>query len=130
PSDVRQGLTRGHVVCDRPAKRGAEFIAQLLARQDPELGRDRRSAVNRPPLTLRMHERDNVAIVANDGGLLAGTVLADGVTLRERVPRAHKVALVDIPTGEPVLRYNVTIGHALRDIAAGSWVHEGTVRVR
>ena len=71
-----------------------------------------------------MHERDNVAIVANDGGLLAGTVLVDGVTLRERVPQAHKVALVDIAAGEPVLRYNVTIGHALRDIAAGSWVHE------
>ena len=71
-----------------------------------------------------MHERDNVAIVANDGGLPAGTVLVDGVTLRERVPQAHKVALVDIAAGEPVLRYNVTIGHALRDIAAGSWVHE------
>ncbi len=27
----------------------------------------------RPPLTIRMHERDNVAIVANDGGLPAGT---------------------------------------------------------
>ena len=24
------------------------------------------------PLTIRMHERDNVAIVANDGGLPAG----------------------------------------------------------
>ena len=30
------------------------------------------------PLTIRMHERDNVAIVANDGGLPAGTVLTAG----------------------------------------------------
>src|SRR5205814_6113150 len=124
PGGSRTGISRGHAVCDRPEQRGAEAIAQLLARQEPELGRDRRAAVNRPPLTLRMHERDNVAIVANDGGLPAGTVLVDGVTLRERVPQAHKVALVDIAAGEPVLRYNVTIGHALRDIAAGSWVHE------
>ncbi len=27
------------------------------------------------PRTIRMHELDNVAIVANDGGLPAGTVL-------------------------------------------------------
>jgi galactarate dehydratase len=29
----------------------------------------------RAPLTLSMHAADNVAIVANDGGLAAGTVL-------------------------------------------------------
>jgi galactarate dehydratase len=74
--------------------------------------------------TIRMHERDNVAIVANDGGLEAGTALPGGPTLRERVPQAHKVALVDIAAGAPVLRYGIPIGHALKDIAAGSWVHE------
>jgi len=82
------------------------------------------AAVQRPPLLLRIHERDNVAIVANDGGLPAGTVIGDGLTLRERVPQAHKVALVDIAAGAAVLRYNVPIGVALRDIPAGSWVHE------
>ena len=46
--------------------------------------------------TIRMHERDNVAIVANDGGLPAGTVFPSGLTLREQVPQGHKVALVDI----------------------------------
>ena len=76
------------------------------------------------PLTITMHERDNVAIVANDGGLPAGTVLASGLTLLDRVPQGHKVALVDLPSGAPVLRYNVAIGHALKNIPAGSWVHE------
>ena len=33
------------------------------------------------PLTIRMHERDNVAIVANDGGLPAGTEFPSGLTL-------------------------------------------------
>jgi len=71
-----------------------------------------------------MHDRDNVAIVANDGGLAAGTVFADGLRLVERVPQGHKVALVDIPEGSPVRRYDVIIGTALRDLPAGSWVHE------
>jgi galactarate dehydratase len=56
------------------------------------------------PLYIRMHERDNVAIVANDGGLPAGATFASGLTLVERVPQGHKVALVDIAQGEPVLR--------------------------
>ena len=76
------------------------------------------------PLTIRMHERDNVAIVANDGGLPAGTEFPSGLKLREHVPQSHKVSLVDLPEGAPVLRYNVVIGYALADIPAGSWVHE------
>jgi len=77
-----------------------------------------------PPLKIRMHERDNVAIVANDGGLAAGTVFDDGLKLVDRVPQGHKVALVDIAAGAPVRRYDVVIGTALRDLPAGSWVHE------
>ena len=76
------------------------------------------------PLTIRMHASDNVAIVANDGGLPVGTALPGGLVLRDKVPQGHKVALVDLPQGAAVLRYGVPIGHALADIAAGSWVHE------
>src|SRR4051812_7257859 len=81
------------------------------------------------PLYIKMHERDNVAIVANDGGLEAGTVFADGLTLREKVPQAHKVSLVDLAEGDPVRRYDVTIGTALRPIPAGSWVHERLLKM-
>ncbi|HRH88884.1 MAG TPA: galactarate dehydratase [Rubrivivax sp.] len=81
------------------------------------------------PLTIRMHERDNVAIVANDGGLGAGSVLSSGLVLRDRVPQGHKVALADIAAGAPVLRYGIPIGHALADIAAGSWVHERLLKM-
>jgi galactarate dehydratase len=76
------------------------------------------------PLTILMHPADNVAIVANDGGLPEGTKLPSGLVLREKVPQGHKVALVDIPAGGAVRRYDVTIGRALKDVAAGSWVHE------
>ncbi|TFZ07622.1 galactarate dehydratase [Ramlibacter humi] len=83
----------------------------------------------RPPHTIRMHPADNVAIVANDGGLPAGTVLASGLGLKDKVPQGHKVALVDLPEGTAVLRYNVPIGYALKDIPAGSWVHERLLRM-
>ncbi|MGB4061512.1 MAG: galactarate dehydratase [Burkholderiaceae bacterium] len=82
------------------------------------------AAAARPPHTIRMHAQDNVAIVANDGGLAAGTALPNGLVLRDRVPQGHKVALVDVPAGGAVLRYGIPIGHAVADIAAGSWVHE------
>jgi galactarate dehydratase len=73
---------------------------------------------------ISMHPSDNVAIVGNNGGLPAGTVLASGLVLREQVPQAHKVALVDLAPGQVVLRYGVVIGRAKAAIAAGSWVHE------
>ncbi|WP_399683880.1 galactarate dehydratase [Xenophilus sp.] len=83
----------------------------------------------RAPLYIRMHEADNVAIVANDGGLPAGTVFPCGLTLVDRVPQAHKVALADIPEGAPVRRYGVAIGYALKDLPRGSWVHERLLRM-
>lgn len=81
------------------------------------------------PRRIRMHESDNVAIVVNDGGLEAGATFDDGLVVRDRVPQGHKIALRDLKEGEPIVRYNVTIGYALRDIAAGSWVHERLLRM-
>jgi galactarate dehydratase len=81
------------------------------------------------PRYITMHPGDNVAIVANDGGLPAGTVFASGLTLLEHVPQGHKVALADLREGSVVRRYNVAIGYALKDIPAGSWVHERLLRM-
>jgi galactarate dehydratase len=71
-----------------------------------------------------MHPKDNVAIVANNGGLPSKTVLTTGLILRDQVPQGHKVAIADIPADAPVLRYGIPIGYALKNISAGSWVHE------
>ncbi len=81
------------------------------------------------PFSISMHAADNVAIIANDGGLPAGTVLSSGQVLVDHVPQAHKVALVDIPEGGVIRRYNVVIGYALKPIPAGSWVHEKLVQM-
>lgn len=76
------------------------------------------------PRVIRMDATDNVAIVANDLGLLKGTKLPDGTVLREFVPQGHKVALSDIAKGGAVRRYDVVIGFAGEDLPAGSWVNE------
>lgn len=81
-------------------------------------------AAARPPHRIHMHAADNVAIVANDGGLKAGATFADGLVLVDNVPQGHKVALTDLAEGDAVLRYNVVIGYALKAIPRGSWVHE------
>jgi len=81
------------------------------------------------PLTVRVHPLDNVAIAVSPDGLATGTVLPEGVTLREAVPQAHKVALQTLPEGAPILRYGQVIGHAAREIPAGSWVREDVIRM-
>ena len=86
-------------------------------------------SASRAPLAIRMHEADNVAIIANDGGLPAGAVLPSGLALCEKVPQGHKVALVDMAEGAAVRRYDVAIGYALQPIPAGCWVHERLLRM-
>lgn len=81
------------------------------------------------PRCIQIHPDDNVAIVVNDGGLPAGSVLPDGLVLATRVPQGHKVALTDLEEGAPILRYNVVIGHASRAISKGSWVEEAMIRM-
>ena len=78
---------------------------------------------------IKMHEADNVAIVVNDGGLPAGSAFEDGLVLVEGVPQGHKVALTDLAEGDPVTRYNVTIGYADQAIPRGSWVSEKVLRM-
>jgi galactarate dehydratase len=68
-----------------------------------------------------MHERDNVAIVANDGGLPAGTRFAAASTLVDGCRKATRWRCATSPRASAVRRYNVTIGRAARAIppAAG-----------
>ena len=81
-------------------------------------------------LAIRVHPRDNVAVVAAD--VQAGNVvcLADGTEVRsvEAIARGSKVALIPIPCGEAVIRYGEEIGRATADIVAGQHVHTHNLR--
>ena len=87
------------------------------------------NATGASPLYIRIHASDNVAIVANDGGLKAGAEFPDGLRLVDNVPQGHKVALVDLAEGDAIRRYDVVIGYAQKALPRGSWVHERVMRM-
>ena len=73
-------------------------------------------------LTIQIKQEDNVAVAVHD--LPAGTVIESGVTTRDPIPQAHKIALRDIPAGGAIVCYGVVLGHAKKPIPAGSWINE------
>lgn len=75
-------------------------------------------------ILIQVHPDDNVAIVANDGGLPAGTEVDDGIRLPEHIPQGHKVCLADIDKGAHIIRYGEVIGTAAADITRGGLVDE------
>ena len=76
------------------------------------------------PLYVQINEADNVGIVANIEGVLAGTEFPGGLIAAVAIPQSHKIALGPIAQGEQVFRYGYTIGRATRDISPGEWVRE------
>lgn len=73
---------------------------------------------------LVISDADNVATALED--LEAGVRLSIGgeeITVLERVPRGHKLALHAIGPGEAVVKYGSPIGTATAPIAAGHHVH-------
>jgi altronate hydrolase len=87
-----------------------------------------------PPIPLSqvaVHLRpdDNVAVAARSlAPGLAVTFDGQELTVMNRLPMGHKLAVRPIAAGEPVLKYGQTIGFAARDIAAGEHVHVQNVR--
>ncbi len=78
---------------------------------------------------IRMHPADNVVIARIDVGI--GTPLpGEGIASRSQVSAGHKLAARAIRPGEPILKYNVCIGFAARDIAAGTHVHSHNMAFR
>ena len=72
-------------------------------------------------------DRDNVAtaLEALDAGRVIGGPVA--FTVREPIPRGHKVALRAISAGENVVKYGNPIGVATSAIPPGAHVHTHNV---
>jgi SAF domain len=71
---------------------------------------------------------DNVATALE--ALEPGRVIANGtaeLTVRDAIPRGHKVALVRIAPGAAVIKYGSSIGVATEEITAGAHVHTHNV---
>ena len=67
-------------------------------------------------LAVRLHPDDSVVVALRD--ILAGESVAnEGVTVREPIPRSHKIAVRPIDPGKPVRKFGQIIGVASRPIA-------------
>jgi altronate dehydratase len=81
-----------------------------------------------PKRAIRINAKDNVAtLVETAAGGDEVTVVTGRdtqvVTAREPIPYNFKIALVDIPRGQAILKYGEVIGEASMDIPKGSLVH-------
>ena len=72
---------------------------------------------------IRLHPNDNVVVARVDVGI--GTeVPSEHFTSRSQVPAGYKIAARPIKKGEPILKYNVTVGFANVDIEPGTMVSQ------
>ena len=78
---------------------------------------------------IRLHPNDNIVVARVDVGI--GTeVPSESFTSRSQVPAGYKIAAKKILKGEPILKYNVTVGFANTDIEAGMMVHSHNTEFR
>lgn len=79
------------------------------------------------PRTILLSPSDNVvaAVDTVDKG-----VVVNGVTAIDRIPRGHKMSLVGLTEGEPVIKFGQIIGFATKAVPPGSWLHEHNVGMR
>ena len=74
-------------------------------------------------VAVHLHSQDNVAIaqVNLQADITLGHITQ--IPVRQPIPSGHKVALQEIPAGEPVRRYGQVIGFAKQTILPGEHVH-------
>jgi altronate hydrolase len=84
---------------------------------------------NPKPLTIRLHNSDNVVVARSD--IQAGTeIAAEKITCVDNVSFGHKVAASVIKAGDGIHKYGQIIGFASRDIQAGEHVHTHNVEMK
>ncbi|MBZ9702800.1 MULTISPECIES: UxaA family hydrolase [unclassified Mesorhizobium] len=76
---------------------------------------------------IQLSHADNILLAIDP--LMIGDKAGD-MPAKARIPRGHKMAIRDIASDEPVVKYGQTIGFARGPIAAGDWVHEHNVYLR
>lgn len=75
-------------------------------------------------LFIKINPNDNVLIALRD--ITKGTTIKvnrKNLSIKEDVPRGHKIALFDIAENENIIKYGAPIGHAIEKISAGSHIH-------
>lgn len=78
---------------------------------------------------LLLHPDDNVYVVCQSLGGNECLMTADGdIRVSGAIAVGHKIARRAIAGGQPIVKYGVPIGSALRDVARGEHVHLHNMR--
>jgi altronate hydrolase len=80
---------------------------------------------------IQIHNKDNVIIVLED--VFKGEVIEHKgveVKFQEDVKSGHKVAYKPIDIGQPIIKYGMPIGKAVKPIEAGAHVHTHNVKTQ
>ena len=84
---------------------------------------------HRKPLTVRLHDSDNVVVALRN--IKVGTVIGEEkITSVEDIDLGHKVATSAIKTGDSIYKYGQIMGFASRDIQVGQHVHTHNVEMK
>ena len=78
---------------------------------------------------IQLEDSDNT--VVTPVSLAKGEEVKAGgkvITIGEDISYGHKIALCDIKAGENVIKYGLPVGHALKDIPAGGWIHSHNLK--
>ena len=73
---------------------------------------------------LILDPRDNIAVCLAD--LAEGDVIIQDditITVKNRIPRGHKIATAEIAKNDGIIKYGERMGHAVAPIAIGEHVH-------
>ncbi|MDO4595271.1 MAG: altronate dehydratase family protein [Tissierellia bacterium] len=71
---------------------------------------------------IHINKNDSVAVAVKD--LKKDLYIKEfDLKLNEDIKKGHKFAITDILKNDDIIKYNMPIGHAIRDIKKGDWVH-------
>lgn len=73
---------------------------------------------------IKIHPDDNVVVALQDIKI-GESILVDSLNIEvnQDVNRGHKIAIKNIHENENVIKYGYPIGHAIKDIKAGDFIH-------
>lgn len=78
---------------------------------------------------IKINEKDNVVVALRD---LSKSEIIEvenkKIEIKKDIKRGHKVAISDFKVNDNVIKYGYPIGHAIKDISIGEWIHTHNIK--
>ncbi|WP_027624244.1 UxaA family hydrolase [Clostridium lundense] len=78
---------------------------------------------------IKINKHDNVVVALTD--LRKGQIIqiqGEEVELKEDIKKGHKIAIKDIVKNEDIIKYGFPIGHAIKHIYKGEFIHSHNIK--